>query len=127
VLSSSEYVFSAVPVILIQLPDFGLWSMSPSRISDSDTRSKACSELIILPDRYGYVGCVRFPGIVPAITLRILRSTARVNHRFTGLSTGATMNSGVVLVKRPNWWKGGEMTSPPRASGSSAAARTLFG
>ncbi len=35
--------------IKIVLPEFGSWSMSPSRISDSGTCSIACSELITHP------------------------------------------------------------------------------
>jgi len=56
-LSPSEYlrvafvVPSAVCTTLIQLPDFGSWSMSPSRISASGTCSVTCSELTTLPDR----------------------------------------------------------------------------
>jgi hypothetical protein len=53
------------------------------------------------------VGCVHLPGIVPVITLRILRSTAPVNGNFTelpnrGAMTAAGHDSGVALVKRRN-------------------------
>jgi len=60
-------VRSAVCVTLIQLPDFGSWSMSPSLISASGTCSVACSELITLSDRRGRSGYVHPPMIVPAI------------------------------------------------------------
>ena len=49
-------VASVVWVTLIHLPDLGSWSMSPSWMSDRDTCSVACSELMVLPDRRGQFG-----------------------------------------------------------------------
>ncbi|MBZ4536932.1 hypothetical protein FVO80_19540 [Mycobacterium avium subsp. hominissuis] len=61
-------VLSAMCVTLIELPDLGSWSISSSRISDSGTRSTACSETHA--SRIVVAGRLRrpFPGIVPAIT-----------------------------------------------------------
>src|SRR6478735_6063717 len=69
-------------MILTHLPDLGSWSMSPSRLSDSGTRSIACSELIAPPDRRCRWAAPILFGIVPANTLRILSSASLVNHRF---------------------------------------------
>src|ERR1700749_4614980 len=73
---------------LIHLPGAGSWSMSPSRICDSETFSIACSELIVLPDCCG--GKRPRSGDRPGDHLRILRLTVPVNDGFPGLpSRGA--------------------------------------
>jgi hypothetical protein len=56
--------------------------MSPSRISDSGTRSTACSELIALQDRPDGSPTSSTQAIVAVVTLSILPPKPPVNESF---------------------------------------------
>ena len=78
--------------------------MSPSRISDSGTclyrmfRTHGSPEIVMV------VGCVHLPGIVPAITLRILRldGTGQITDLPGRDRARDGHDGGVALVKRSN-------------------------